>query len=75
MLLPLLIRWATFTDALATSAAFAASTPPAPPALAAASGFETNGQCMAAVCSVQAPVELFHVDKTTLQVILAEICF
>ena len=61
-LLPLLlIRRATFTVALAAFAVIAASTPPA-------SGFETSGQSVAPVGSAQAPVELFHTDKGTLQV-------
>ena len=73
--LPLpLIRRATFTVALAASAAFAAFMSPAPTALAAASGFETSGQGMAAVCPVRAPVELFHADEATLQFAQTEIC-
>ena len=75
LLIMLLIRRATFTVALALSPVIAASTYPAPPALTAASGFETIGQGMAAVVSVQAPVERFHVDETTLQVTQTEICF
>ena len=70
-----LIRRASFTVALATSAAIAASMSPAPPALAAASGFETSGQGMVAVGLVQAPVELSHVNEATLQVTQTEVFF
>ena len=67
--LPLLLfRQVIFTVALAASAAIAASTFPAPPDLAAASGFGASGQGTAVVGSVQAPVELFHTDEATLQV-------
>ena len=66
---------ATYTVALAASASIAASTPPALPALPAASAFETSGQGMAAVGSVKDPVELFHADEATLQVTQTEICF
>ena len=69
-----LIRLTTFTVALAASAAIAASMFPAPTALAAASGFETSGQGMAAVGPVQAPGELFHADEATLQFGQTEIC-
>ena len=62
-----LIRWATFTVALAAFAATAASMSPAPTALAVASGFETSGQGMAAIGPARAPVELFHADEATLQ--------
>ena len=68
----LLIRRATFTVALAASAAIAASTPPA---LAAASDLEISNQSMTSVGSVHAPVELFHADEATLQVTQTEICF
>ena len=61
--LPLIWR-ATFTVALAASAAIVVSTSPAPPA---ASGFEASGQGMAAVGPVRAPVELLHANETTLQ--------
>ena len=71
--LPLVWR-AFFTVALAASAAIAASMSPAPTALAAASGFETSGQGMAAVGAVRAPVELFHADEATLQFGQTEIC-
>ena len=70
-----LIRRATFTVALAASATSAASTSPVPPAMAAASGFKTSGQDMAAVGPVKAPVELFHADETTLPVAQTEIHF
>ena len=59
-----LIRRATFTVALATSAAIVASTSPAPPA---ASGFEASGQSMVAVGPVRAPVELLLANEITLQ--------
>ena len=59
-----LIRQATFTVALAASAAIVASTSPAPPA---ASDFDTSGQGMAAVGPVRAPVELLHANKTSHQ--------
>ena len=62
-----LIRRVAFTVALAAFAATVASPPPAPPALAATSGFETSGQGMAAVGPVQALVELFHSDEATLR--------
>ena len=58
-----LIRRATFTVALAASAAIVASTSPAP---SAASGFEASGQSMASVGPVRAPVELLHANETTL---------
>ena len=67
-----LIRRATFTVALAASAAIVASTPPAPPA---ASGFEASGQGMAAVGPVRAPVELLHANETTLQFGQSKILF
>ena len=51
-----LIRQATFAVALAASSTIAASTSPAPIALAAASDFEASGQDMTAVGPVQAPV-------------------
>ena len=69
-----LIRRATFTVALAASAAIAASMSPAPTALIAASGFKTSGQGMAAVGPVRALVELFHADEATLQFDQTEIC-
>ena len=69
-----LIRRATFTVALATSATIAATMSPVPTALAAASGFETSGQGTAAVGPVRAPVELFHADEVTLQFTQTEIC-
>ena len=56
----------------AASATIAAS---ASPALPAASGFETSGLGMAAVGPVQAPVELFRADETTLQVAQTKFCF
>ena len=59
-----LVRRATFTVALAASAAIVAFTSPAPPA---ALGFEASSQGMAAVSSVRAPVELLHANETTLQ--------
>ena len=59
-----LIRRATFTVALAVSAAIVASTSPAPPT---ASGFEASGQGMVAVGPVRAPVKLLHANQTTLQ--------
>ena len=62
-----LVRRVIFTIALAAFAAIVASTPPAPPALAATSGFDTSGQGMAAVGPVQALVELFHADEATLR--------
>ena len=59
-----LIRRATFTVALAASAAIVASTSPASPA---ASDFKASGQGMTAVGPVRAPVKLLHADETTLQ--------
>ena len=67
-----LIRRATFTVALAASAAIVASTSPAPPA---ASGFEASGQGMAALGPVRAPVKLLHANETILQFGLRKICF
>ena len=64
----LLIQRAASIDALAASAAIAASTPPAPPTLATASGVETSGQSVAAFGSVQAGVKLFYTDEAILQV-------
>ena len=68
LMLRLSLIWrVTFTVALAAFAAIVASTPPAPPALAATFGFKTSGQGMAAVSPVQALVELFHADKAPLR--------
>ena len=67
-----LIRRATFTVALAASAAIVTSTSPAPPA---ASGFEASDQGMAAVGPVRAPVELLHANETTLHFGYSKICF
>ena len=64
----LLIRRVTFTVALAASAAIAAFTSLAPPALAASSGVKASSQGMAAVSPVQVFIELFHTDEATLQV-------
>ena len=69
-----LIRRATFTVALAPSTAIEASTFPAPPALAAASDFETSSQGMAAVGPVRALAEILHANEATLQVAQTEIC-
>ena len=68
-----LIRRATFTVAIDTSTAIKASTFPAPPALAAASSFETSGQGMTAVGPVRALAEILHADEATLQVAQTEI--
>ena len=67
-----LIRRATFTVALAASAAIVPPTSPAPPA---ASGFEANGQGMVAVGPVRAPVKLLHANESTLQFGWRKICF
>ena len=75
LLLALLIQRATFTVALAASAAIVTSSSPARAALTAAFGFETSVQGMAAVGPIQGPVELFHADEATLLVIQTEICF
>ena len=77
LLLLLLIRWVTFTISLAASAAIAAFTPPAPPALAVAfTGIENSGQGTAAVGPVQAPViKLSHADEATLHVTQTEVTF
>ena len=62
-LLLLLIRRVTFTAALAAAAATTTSTAPTPPTRVATSGFQTSGQSVAAVDSVQDPGELLHTDE------------